>query len=188
MGSRGIDGMGRRQLLAACLFAAGLACLVTEPALGNVLIQVDKPMQTMTVAVDGQVRYAGVSRLALPGSPRRQGRTRPSAWKSCITRESGTTPACRMRSFSRRGGIAFTARTTPASARRSRTDAYGSRCRTRRRSINSSKRRACHKRKSSSEDLIHPATPFQVSRRNRVSGPGEDFASFPSRDAGPRLS
>jgi lipoprotein-anchoring transpeptidase ErfK/SrfK len=49
--------MGRRALLIAWLFAAGIGCLGAEPALGNVLIQVDKPTQTMTVAVEGQVLY-----------------------------------------------------------------------------------------------------------------------------------
>jgi lipoprotein-anchoring transpeptidase ErfK/SrfK len=49
--------MGRRQFLAVWFFAAGLACAVAEPALGNVFIQIDKPTQSMTVAVDGQVLY-----------------------------------------------------------------------------------------------------------------------------------
>jgi lipoprotein-anchoring transpeptidase ErfK/SrfK len=40
------------------LFAASsLACGGCPPALANILIQVDKPTQTMTVSVDGAVRY-----------------------------------------------------------------------------------------------------------------------------------
>jgi lipoprotein-anchoring transpeptidase ErfK/SrfK len=39
------------------LLAVGLACAAGKPAFANVLIQIDKPTQTMTVAVDGQVRY-----------------------------------------------------------------------------------------------------------------------------------
>jgi lipoprotein-anchoring transpeptidase ErfK/SrfK len=45
------------RFLAALLFAAGLACAASTPAFANLLIQIDKPTQTMTVAVDGQVRY-----------------------------------------------------------------------------------------------------------------------------------
>jgi lipoprotein-anchoring transpeptidase ErfK/SrfK len=49
--------MQRVRLLAAPLLALGLVCLASKPAIANILIQIDKPSQTMTVAVDGQVRY-----------------------------------------------------------------------------------------------------------------------------------
>jgi L,D-transpeptidase catalytic domain len=49
--------MQRLRLLAVRVLALGLACLAGEPALANILIQIDKPTQTMTVAVDGQVQY-----------------------------------------------------------------------------------------------------------------------------------
>jgi hypothetical protein len=50
--------MRRIRLLAIGLFlVAGFACAASEPTLANILIQVDKPSQTMTVSVDGQLLY-----------------------------------------------------------------------------------------------------------------------------------
>ena len=45
------------RLLAATLLALALACATNRPALASILIQIDKPSQTMTVSVDGAVRY-----------------------------------------------------------------------------------------------------------------------------------
>ena len=45
------------RLFAVILFALALACATNRPALANILIQIDKPSQTMTVSVDGAVRY-----------------------------------------------------------------------------------------------------------------------------------
>ena len=45
------------QLLAVTLLALVLRCAMNRPALANILIQIDKPSQTMTVSVDGAVRY-----------------------------------------------------------------------------------------------------------------------------------
>ena len=44
-------------LFAAQLLALVVAFAATKAAAANILIQIDKPSQTMTVAVDGQVRY-----------------------------------------------------------------------------------------------------------------------------------
>jgi len=49
--------MERLGRLAVLLLAAGLACAAGKPALANILIQIDKPSQTMTVTVDGKVQY-----------------------------------------------------------------------------------------------------------------------------------
>jgi hypothetical protein len=49
--------MKRLRLLAVPLLALGLACGGAKPACANILIQIDKPTQTMTVWVDGAVRY-----------------------------------------------------------------------------------------------------------------------------------
>src|SRR3990170_179891 len=49
--------MERLRLLAVPLLALGLACGAGKPAFANILIQIDKPTQTMTVSVDGEVRY-----------------------------------------------------------------------------------------------------------------------------------
>jgi lipoprotein-anchoring transpeptidase ErfK/SrfK len=43
--------------LAALLLMAALAAVAITPARANVLIHIDKPTQTMTVTVDGAVRY-----------------------------------------------------------------------------------------------------------------------------------
>ena len=45
------------RLLAAPLLAVGLMCLTASPGFTKILVQVDKPSQTMTVSVDGQTRY-----------------------------------------------------------------------------------------------------------------------------------
>jgi lipoprotein-anchoring transpeptidase ErfK/SrfK len=45
------------RLLAVGVFALTLACAMNRPALATILIQIDKPSQTMTVSVDGAVHY-----------------------------------------------------------------------------------------------------------------------------------
>jgi lipoprotein-anchoring transpeptidase ErfK/SrfK len=49
--------MAHFRFFAALLLAVGLACAASKAAVASILIQIDKPTQTMTVAVDGQVRY-----------------------------------------------------------------------------------------------------------------------------------
>ena len=49
--------MKRHRLLAVLALAASLACAAGNPAFANVLIQIDKPSQTMTVLVGGKVQY-----------------------------------------------------------------------------------------------------------------------------------
>lgn len=49
--------MKRFRFLALGLLGLSLACAAGKPAFANILIQVDKPTQTMTVSVNGQVRY-----------------------------------------------------------------------------------------------------------------------------------
>ena len=62
--------MKRLRLLAVALLTASLAC-GGKPAFANILIQIDKPTQTMTVSVDGAVRYrwrvsTGATRYSTP--------------------------------------------------------------------------------------------------------------------------
>ena len=45
------------RLLASLGLALGLTCAVSAQAFARVLIQIDKPSQTMTVSVDGNVQY-----------------------------------------------------------------------------------------------------------------------------------
>ena len=49
--------MKRLKLLAVPVLALGLVCGAGSPAFANILIQIDKPSQTMTVSVDGKVHY-----------------------------------------------------------------------------------------------------------------------------------
>jgi lipoprotein-anchoring transpeptidase ErfK/SrfK len=49
--------MKRLRLLATGLFVLGLACASKAAFANNILIQISKPTQTMTVTVDGQVLY-----------------------------------------------------------------------------------------------------------------------------------
>jgi lipoprotein-anchoring transpeptidase ErfK/SrfK len=49
--------MNRFRLLVVPLLALGLACAAGKPAAASIFIQIDKPTQTMTVSVDGQVQY-----------------------------------------------------------------------------------------------------------------------------------
>src|SRR5262249_12442612 len=50
-------GMGCLRLLIAGALAAGVAVAASNVLAAELLIQIDKPSQTMTVAVDGQVQY-----------------------------------------------------------------------------------------------------------------------------------
>ena len=49
--------MAQFRFFAAMLLAGVLACSASDAAVAGILIQIDKRSQTMTVAVDGQVRY-----------------------------------------------------------------------------------------------------------------------------------
>ncbi len=49
--------MKRLRLFAVTLLALALACTAGQPALATILVQIDKPSQTMTVSVDGAVQY-----------------------------------------------------------------------------------------------------------------------------------
>jgi lipoprotein-anchoring transpeptidase ErfK/SrfK len=49
--------MAQFRFLAALLLAGALACSASKPASAGILINIDKRAQTMTVAVDGEVRY-----------------------------------------------------------------------------------------------------------------------------------
>ena len=49
--------MKRLRLPTVALFALGVICGAGTPAFANILIQIDKPSQTMTVTVDGKVQY-----------------------------------------------------------------------------------------------------------------------------------
>ena len=49
--------MKRLRLFAVILLVLGFACAASQPAHATILIQIDKPTQTMTVTVDGQVAY-----------------------------------------------------------------------------------------------------------------------------------
>jgi lipoprotein-anchoring transpeptidase ErfK/SrfK len=49
--------MKRLRLVALTVLGLSLACVVSAQAFTNVLIQIDKPSQTMTVSVNGKVQY-----------------------------------------------------------------------------------------------------------------------------------
>ena len=49
--------MRRIGLVAIAVFVAGLACVASTLAVANILIQIDKPNQSMTVSVNGQLLY-----------------------------------------------------------------------------------------------------------------------------------
>jgi L,D-transpeptidase catalytic domain len=49
--------MKRLRLLAVTLLALGFVCAASQPVFATILIQIDKPSQTMTVSVDGAARY-----------------------------------------------------------------------------------------------------------------------------------
>src|ERR1044072_5233508 len=49
--------MKRLRLLAATLLGLALATTANAPAIANILIQIDKPSQTMTVSVNGAAVY-----------------------------------------------------------------------------------------------------------------------------------
>ena len=49
--------MDRLRLLAAAMFAASLACAAGSEAAAGILVVIDKPSQSMTVSVNGEVQY-----------------------------------------------------------------------------------------------------------------------------------
>src|SRR6516225_10806443 len=49
--------MKRLRLVALTLLAVSLACAASQQAYANILIQIDKPSQTMTVSVNGALLY-----------------------------------------------------------------------------------------------------------------------------------
>src|SRR6478752_5205147 len=54
---REIGRMRRLRLLAIASLVAGVACAARASAFASILIQIDKPNQTMSVSVDGQLLY-----------------------------------------------------------------------------------------------------------------------------------
>jgi hypothetical protein len=73
--------MARLGLLAAQLLAVVVAFAPTKAAAAAILIQIDKPSQTMTVAVDGQARYRWRVSTGATGYQPRSAPTLPSAWR-----------------------------------------------------------------------------------------------------------
>ena len=49
--------MKRLRLVALTLLGVSLACAASKQAYANILIQIDKPSQTMTVSVNGALLY-----------------------------------------------------------------------------------------------------------------------------------
>jgi hypothetical protein len=113
------------------LLAAILTCAASEAALANILIQIDKPTQTMTVSVNGQVHY----------------RWRVSTGATGFSTPVGSYTPFRMevmhysQEWDNAGMPHAIFFTIPASARRCPTVASVSRCQTRPRSISSSRLR-----------------------------------------------
>jgi lipoprotein-anchoring transpeptidase ErfK/SrfK len=70
--------MKRLRLLAVTVLALALSCAANRPALANILIQIDKPTQTMTVSVDGAVRYRWHVSTGATGFSTPTGTYRPS--------------------------------------------------------------------------------------------------------------
>ena len=67
--------MKRLLLLAVTVLALG--CAASRPARANILIQIDKPTQTMTVTVDGQVAYRWRVSTGATGFPTPAGTYKP---------------------------------------------------------------------------------------------------------------
>jgi len=57
--------MKRLRLVALTLLGLSLACTASKSAFANILIQIDKPSQTMTVSVNGAPVSHGCVRLSL---------------------------------------------------------------------------------------------------------------------------
>jgi hypothetical protein len=123
---REIGRMRRLRLLAIAFLVGGLACVASAPAFANILIQIDKPSQTMTVSVDGQLLYRWPVSTGATGFSTPDGSYTPFRIE-VMPRRNGTMPACRMRSSSPRGATASMAQTIQASARPSPTAASASR-------------------------------------------------------------
>jgi hypothetical protein len=122
--------MRRIRLLAIGLFlVAGIACAASEPSFANILIQVDKPSQTMTVSVDGQLLYRWPVSTGATGFSTPAGSYTPFRMELMHYSQEWDN-AGMPRSSSPPGATAFTARITRASARPSLTAASAFRCQT----------------------------------------------------------
>ena len=73
--------MPQFRFVAALLLAGALACSASTSTSAGILIQIDKRAQTMTVAVDGQLRYRWPFQPEPRGLRRRSAPTRRSAWR-----------------------------------------------------------------------------------------------------------
>ena len=170
------------RFLAALLLVRALACSASTAAFAGILIQIDKRAQTMTVAVDGQLRYRWPVSTGATGFSTPVGSYTPFRMEVMHYSREWDNAGMPHAISSPREGTASMARTILAWARRSPTVASASRRQTPPRSSSLSRRTACRKPKSSSEGLIHRASRSRASRRDSGHGSGDHF-NFSSSSA-----
>ena len=119
--------MKRLRLFAVTLLALGLTCTAGEPALATILVQIDKPSQTMTVSVDGAVQYRWRVSTGATGFSTPAGTYKPFRMEVMHYSQEWTMPACRIQSSSPRAGTRCMALTIPAWGRQCRMAACVSR-------------------------------------------------------------
>jgi hypothetical protein len=141
--------MKRLRLVALTLLGVSLACAASKQAYANILIQIDKPSQTMTVSVNGALLYRWPVSTGDTGFSTPAGSYKPFRMEGMHYSQEWTTPACRTQFSSPREVTAFMAPITPVSARRYLTAAFASRSPTPPRSINSSQQKAWRTPRSS---------------------------------------
>lgn len=113
--------MAQFRFFAAMLLAGVLACSASDAAVAGILIQIDKRSQTMTVAVDGQVRYRWRVSTGATGFSTPVGSYTPFRMEVMHYSQEWDNAGCRMRFSSLREDTASMARTIPALVRRSPT-------------------------------------------------------------------
>ena len=143
------------RFLAALLLAGALACSASTAAFAGILIQIDKRAQTMTVAVDGQLRYRWPVSTGATGFSTPVGSYTPFRMEVMHYSREWDNAGMPHAIFFTTRGHSIHGSDHPGLARRSPTVASASRCQTPPRSISLSRRTACRKPRSSSEGLIH---------------------------------
>ena len=169
------------RFLAALLLARALACSASTAAFAGILIQIDKRAETMTVAVDGQLRSWPVSTGAT-GFSTPVGSYTPFRMEVMHYSREWDNAGMPHAIFFTTRGHSIHGSDHPGLGTRSPTVASASRCQTPPRSSSLSRRTACRKPKSSSEGLIHRASRSRASRRDSGHGSGDHF-NFSSSSA-----
>jgi len=134
--------MKRLRLVALTLLGVSLACAASKQAYANILIQIDKPSQTMTVSVNGALLYRWPVSTGATGFSTPAGSYKPFRMEVMHYSQEWDNAGMPHAIFFTQRGHSIHGTDQPVSARRYLTAAFASRSPTPPRSINSSRQKA----------------------------------------------